>query len=144
VATPAPCVTCSASVSRSSSRWPPGAASGSTSYTDGPAAGLPAITRHAYGKGQAFYVSTRLTSEGTAALLASVSEAAGLPPAPDLPPSLEVVERHSDTGAYLIAINHGSSEVVVPGAGVELLTGDVVADGLPVPAGSFRVLRRGN
>ena len=30
------------------------------SYVDGPAAGQPAVTRHAFGDGQAWYVSTRL------------------------------------------------------------------------------------
>jgi beta-galactosidase len=113
------------------------------SYADGPAAGLPAITRHGYGKGQAFYVSARLSPSGTAALLAVVSSAAGLAPS-DLPPEVEVVRRHSDAGEYLIAINHGQSDVVVPGDGVELLTGDPVADGLEVPAGSVRVLRCGS
>jgi beta-galactosidase len=114
------------------------------SYADGPAAGLPAITRHAYGKGQAFYVSTRLSGAGTAALLATVSEAAGLPAPLDLPASLEIVRRHSAGEDYLIAINHGRSDVVVPGDGVDLLTGDPVADGLPVPAGSVRILRCGH
>jgi beta-galactosidase len=113
------------------------------SYADGPAAGLPAITRHAYGAGQAFYVSTRLSPEGTATVLAEVSAAAGLAPV-DLPGDVEVVRRHSDTGSYLIAINHGQSDAVVPGDGVELLTGDPVAGGLPVPAGSVRVLRCGS
>ena len=114
------------------------------SYADGPAAGLPAITRHAYGAGQAFYVSTRLTAEGTAALLATVAAAAGLPAPMDLPEPVEVVRRRAGDTEYLIAINHGQSDAVVPGDGVELLTGDPVAGGLPVPAGSVRVLRRGN
>ena len=114
------------------------------SYADGPTAGLPAITRHGYGRGQAFYVSTRLSPDGTATLLAAVSEAVGLPAPVDLPEQVEIVRRHGDAGEYLIAINHGQSDVVVPGDGVDLLSGEPVAGGLPVPAGSVRVLRRGN
>ncbi|MEU7908045.1 beta-galactosidase [Actinoplanes sp. NPDC049118] len=107
------------------------------SYADGPAAGLPAVTRH----GRAFYVSTRLDAAGTAALLATVAEAAGLPAAPELPEQLEVVRRRTGSGGYVVAINHGETDAVVPGNGVELLTGERVADGLPVPAGEVRVLR---
>jgi beta-galactosidase len=107
------------------------------SYADGPAAGLPAVTRH----GRAFYVSTRLDAAGTAALLATVAEAAGLPAAPELPEQLEVVRRRAETTEYVIAVNHGETDAVVPGHGVELLTGERVADGLEVPAGEVRVLR---
>ncbi|MEU4220465.1 beta-galactosidase [Actinoplanes sp. NPDC026623] len=107
------------------------------SYADGPAAGLPAITRH----GRAFYVSTRLDPAGTAALLATVAEAAGLPAAPELPEQLEMVRRRTGTTEYVIAINHGETGAVLPGHGVELLTGERVADGLEVPAGEVRVLR---
>ncbi|MET8152832.1 beta-galactosidase [Actinoplanes sp. NPDC049668] len=107
------------------------------SYADGPAAGRPAITRH----GRAFYVSTRLDAAGTAALLATVAEAAGLPAAPELPEQLEVVRRRTDDGGFVIAVNHGKTDAVLPGHGVELLTGERVADGLPVPAGEVRVLK---
>ncbi|GID93085.1 beta-galactosidase [Amorphoplanes digitatis] len=107
------------------------------SYADGPAAGRPAVTRH----GRAFYVSTRLDAAGTAALLATVAEAAGLPAAPELPEQLEVVRRRTDSGGFVIAVNHGETDAVVPGHGVELLTGERVADGLPVPAGEVRVLK---
>jgi len=112
-----------------------------SSYADGPAAGLPAITRHEYGRGQAFYVSTRLDAPGTAALLASVAEAAGLPAPLRLSDQVEIVRRRSGTDEYLIAINHGDVDAVVPGTGVELTTGDRVADGLTVPAGTVRILR---
>jgi beta-galactosidase len=107
-------------------------------YADGPLAGLPAITRH----GRAFYVSTRLDAAGTAALLATVSAAAGLPAPPGLPAPVEIVRRRGAAGEYLIVVNHSDHvDAVVPGAGVELLTGEPVADGLPVPAGTVRVLR---
>jgi beta-galactosidase len=117
-----------------------GAAALST-YADGPAAGRPAITRHEYGRGQAFYVSTRLDPAGTASLLAAVGAVAGLPEPPPLPEHLEIVRRRTPADEYLIAINHGDADAVVPGAGVELTTGDRVADGLTVPAGSVRILR---
>jgi beta-galactosidase len=72
-----------------------------------------------------------------------VSSAAGLVLS-TLPEDVEVVRRQSASGSYLIVINHGQSDAVVPGDGVELLTGDPVAGRLPVPAGSVRVLRCGS
>ncbi|MDR7273360.1 beta-galactosidase [Catenuloplanes atrovinosus] len=102
------------------------------SYLDGPAAGLPAITSHAYGAGRAFYVSTRLRAEALDAFVASL----GLPER-DLPAGVEVVRR----GDFVIALNHTESDATVPGSGVELLTGEPCADGVVVPAGAVRVLR---
>jgi beta-galactosidase len=47
-------------------------------YTDGPAAGGPAVTRYDLGDGQAWYVSARTDAATTAALLAAACESAGL------------------------------------------------------------------
>ncbi|MDP9797115.1 beta-galactosidase [Catenuloplanes nepalensis] len=104
------------------------------SYLDGPAAGQPAITSHAFGAGRAVYVSTRLTGESLDALVGSL----GLP-ACDLPAGVEVVRR----GEFVIALNHTSRDVTVPGSGVELMTGESCVDGVLVPAGAVRVLRTG-
>jgi beta-galactosidase len=107
-----------------------------SSYADGPAAGLPAITRHEHGHGHAFYVSTRLEPAGLATLLATVSRAASLPEPPPLPEHLELVRR----GDHLIVINHGDTDALVPGTGVELTTGASVPGSLRVPAGAVRIL----
>ena len=111
------------------------------SYLDGPAAGLPAVTRHTHGQGRAFYVASRLTTEGTAALLATASEAAGLPYPPAVSDRVELVHRRGPAGRYLIAINHGDADAAVPGRGVELTTGAAVSGALTVPAGAVRILR---
>ncbi|MFI8891718.1 beta-galactosidase [Streptomyces paradoxus] len=112
-------------------------------YTDGRAAGLPAVTRHRLGEGTAWYVSTRLGADGLDALLGRAGEDAGLAPRADLPRDVEVVRRTGESGTYLFAVNHTGSDAKVPleVPGTELLTGDRAAGRLAVPAGAVRVVR---
>jgi beta-galactosidase len=114
-----------------------------SAYADGPAAGLPAVTRHRLGEGTAWYVSTRLGADGLDALLGRAGEDAGLAPRTDLPRDVEVVRRTGASGTYLFAVNHTGSDAKVPleVPGTELLTGDRAAGRLAVPAGAVRVVR---
>ncbi|TCO47085.1 beta-galactosidase [Kribbella antiqua] len=106
-------------------------------YLDGPAAGGPAVTRHSFGNGTAWYISTRLASDD----LRDVLREAGLPRRDGLPADLEVVRRLGPAHAYLVAINHGDRDASLPGDGDELLTGRSCVGELVVPAGEVRVLR---
>ncbi|SDS50895.1 beta-galactosidase [Streptomyces sp. TLI_053] len=112
------------------------------SYVDGPAAGHPAITRHPLGYGSAWYVSSRLSARDVGAVLTRACSDAGLIER-RLPHDVEVVERVGATNHYLFAINHSSTDAVVPlpSPGTELLTGAPVTDELTVPAGATRVVR---
>ena len=111
------------------------------SYADGPAAGHPAVTRHALGTGSAWYVSSRLDAAGLDTVLARAAAEAGLPER-DLPRDVEVVERAGEHGRYLFAINHTDADtrIPLPGDGVELLTGTSVSTFLDVPGNSTRVV----
>ena len=112
-------------------------------YADGPAAGHPAVTRHALGDGTAWYVSTRTDAAGLDEVLGRAFADAGLP-GRDLPRDVEVVERVGETGRYLFAVNHTGADarIPLPGDGTELLTGTPVRGHLVVPAGTTRVVRR--
>ena len=112
-------------------------------YADGLAAGLPAVTRHRLGEGTAWYVSTRLGTDGLATVLARAAEDAGISPRDDLPHDVEVVRRSGDSGRFLFAINHSGADAKVPleTPGTELLTGERAAGRLAVPAGAVRVVR---
>jgi beta-galactosidase len=107
------------------------------SYADGPAAGSPAVLRHAVGDGVAWYVSTRLHDLGDVLRPACVD--AGITPQ-DLPADLEVVRR----GPFVFALNHGDFDAKLPVAGTELLTGAHCEGVLDVPAGEVRVVRIGD
>ncbi|MGC0209091.1 beta-galactosidase [Streptomyces levis] len=112
-------------------------------YADGPAAGLPAVTRHRLGEGTAWYVSTRLGADGLDTLLGRAAADARIAPRPDLPRDVEVVRRTGESGTYLFAVNHTGADAKVPleMPGTELLTGERAAGRLAVPAGAVRVVR---
>ncbi|KJK34774.1 beta-galactosidase, partial [Lentzea aerocolonigenes] len=109
------------------------------SYVDGPAAGLPAVTRHALGRGSAWYVSTCLAADGLDAVLVAASAEAEVT-LRDLPRDVEVVEREGSAGRYLFAINHNGETELLPATGTELLTGDRVDGHLVLPPGAVRVV----
>jgi beta-galactosidase len=112
-------------------------------YADGLTAGHPAVTRHRSGTGSAWYVSTRLAAEGLDALIGWVADDARISPRADLPRDVEVVRRTGESGTYVFAVNHTSSDAKVPldAHGTELLTGERAAGRLAVPAGAVRVVR---
>jgi beta-galactosidase len=107
-------------------------------YTDGPAAGKPAITRHRVGAGTAWYVSTRLAGPDLQALLTEASPIRA--PFPGLPDTVEVVRRQGESADYLTVINHGDGEVELPVVGRDLMSGADVSS-LIVAAGAVRVVR---
>ncbi len=90
------------------------------SYADGPMAGRPAVTRHQAGDGLAWYVATRTDPAATAAVLAEVLDAAGVPTG-SLPPGVEVVRRVGDGRSYAFVLNHTDETVAVPVAGHDLV-----------------------
>lgn len=114
------------------------------SYTSGALAGRPAVTRHAYGEGSAWYVSTRLDGPSYAGLLARVLAAASLTPEAEVPRGVEAVRRRSPAGdaSWLFLLNHTAAEVTLPAAGHDLLTGRTTpAAGLTLAPGGAAVLR---
>ena len=104
-------------------------------YADGPAAGGPAVTRHALGDGEAWYVSARTDAATTARLLAAACQPAGLVPAHR--PGLEVVRRSDGARRFVTIINHGDgdAELAVDGQLVTVAAGDVrvirTSEGVP-------------
>jgi len=109
-------------------------------YASGPAEGEAAITRNVHGDGVAWYTSTRLTGAALTAFLDGAYADARLVPERSLPEGVEVVRRRSTDGRseYTVVLNHGTEDVLVPGAG-RVIVGDEV-DGTPsVPAGGVAV-----
>jgi len=124
------------------------------SYVDGPAAGGPAVTRHRFGAGTAWYVSTRPDPGTLREILRRAAADAGVEFDTETPDTLELVRREAADGTrYLFAINHGDAAVAIPeqqeAAGenqpgrVDLLTGESLAGPAEVPPGGVRVLRTG-
>jgi beta-galactosidase len=84
--------------------------------------GHPAVTRHARGSGQAWYVATRLDAEPLGLLLESILTDAAVERLPRIQ-GVEFVRR----GAFLAAINHGREAVTLDLSGTDILTGGPAA-----------------
>ncbi|WP_060915026.1 beta-galactosidase [Microbacterium oleivorans] len=114
------------------------------SFTDGPAVGMPALTRNAWGEGVAFYLATVPSEADYRDLVARLADEAGVAPAAVVEPGtgdLEIVRRRGDHASYLFVINHGETDVHVESDGVDLVTGTPVAGRATVPAGAVRIIR---
>ena len=110
-------------------------------YADGPAAGLPAVTRREVGSGTAWYVATRLDAGGTDRLVERLVSESGVERLPGASASVDVTRRVGDDASWLFVINHGSAPADVPVHGLELVSGREVAGDLLVPAGGVAVVR---
>ena len=95
------------------------------SYERGFYAGVPAVTRHAFGEGAAYYLGTRPEKRYTKALLERVCREAGIGPPLQTPPGVEVVRRKTEDAAFLFALNHSPKpvELHLTGPARDLLTG---------------------
>ena len=101
-------------------------------YTTGILAGVAALTRHRYGHGDGWYLSTRL-DDATYAVLVDrlLTEAGAGPDLPNLPFGVEGVTRHAPDGRrWHIVLNHTAHVVPLPAPGHDLLT-DAMAHELP-------------
>jgi beta-galactosidase len=91
-------------------------------YRGGELDGRPAVTRHAFGDGTAWYLSTLPDPAALRALLSRAAGEAGVrPPLPGLPAGVEAVRR----GAWLFLLNHRREPAAVPlpSPATDLLTG---------------------
>ena len=109
-------------------------------YTDGPAGGRPAVTRHGHGEGVGWYISTRPDAEGLRAIMREVYADAGIA-VPATPDGVETILRRGDAADYLVAINHGTDEVSLTTSGTDLLTQAEIRDTLVLPGGDVAVVR---
>jgi beta-galactosidase len=136
----------SAATGRIWSEWieTEGAATVAT-FAGGELSGLPAVTRHEYGAGTAWYLGTRLDAGTMRGLMDRIAAEAGArPPLPDLPPDVQAVVRHGDGSEYLILLNHGTmaATVPLPSPAPDLLDGGTVVEAVTLAPRGVAVLRR--
>jgi beta-galactosidase len=88
----------------------------------------PAVTRHAFDKGLAFYVGTAPNRDGLAWLVQRACQAAGVQAVAEVPSGIELVSRRNGRREWLFVLNHCSQAQDVPldRAGIDLLTGAAV------------------
>lgn len=109
-------------------------------------AGRPAITEHAFGRGRALYLGTRLAQEAMGAFLVRICAETGVMPPVSAPPGVEVVRRRTDDGRNLwFVLNHRPELVTVtlPVAGVDVLTGAEVATAIALEPFGVSIVQAG-
>ncbi|MFG1670869.1 beta-galactosidase [Streptomyces sp. Y7] len=113
------------------------------SYTSGPLAGVPAVTRHSLGSGTSWYLATLPDESTLASLLDRIRTEAGVEPVRETAPGVEAVLRRGPDADYLFLINHTdrSAEVTVAPDATELLAGKPAPGSVVVPAGETAVVR---
>jgi len=112
-------------------------------YCDGPLAGVPAVTRNAYGAGQSWYLATALEPAALRDVLRRAMQGAGVEAVGrENDGSIEVVHRRGGDGRrYVFVINHGREEAEHPVTGHDLLSGKQIDGLLRVAAGAVGIVR---
>ncbi|MCW2859074.1 MAG: beta-galactosidase, partial [Actinoallomurus sp.] len=84
-------------------------------FTTGALAGEPAVTRHRFGQGSAWYLATRPDPATMRHLFDRVRAEAGVYPVlPGLPDTVQARARQTEDGLYHIVLNHGTTAAAVP------------------------------
>ncbi len=111
-------------------------------FASGPAAGGPALTRHAHGRGTAWYVATRPEADALERILMDACGEAGVTPAVSAPGGVEAVRRAGADSAHLFVMNHTDETVFVPVRGTVVTGAARPADGgVEVAPGEVVVVR---
>lgn len=112
-------------------------------YTGGFYAGGPALTRHSFGQGTAYYVGTRPTADALDWLLKRACADAGVSPAYAAPEGVEAIRRQDENTALLYLLNHRDQAVTVtlPEPATDLVTGRSVAGSLRLEPRDVAILR---
>jgi beta-galactosidase len=116
-------------------------------YTDDYLAGIPAITRHPFGKGRSFYVGTQPGRDGLAWLMDQVLGEAGVKPVLAVPSGIEVTRRGNGANDCLFLLNYSDEavDIELPGSGIDLITGAAVSSSIrlgPVDVAVVRMAAR--
>jgi len=92
-------------------------------FSSGGLQGQPAVTRHRFGRGTAYYLATRPDGASMASILAEACRGAGVEAVASVPAGVEAVRRQGDDGSFLFLLNHADAGVEVPVGGQRVSLG---------------------
>ena len=98
-------------------------------YTTDFYAGMPAVTRNAFGKGMVYYIGAQLAPEGLSKVLTGAAREAGVRSAAPEATGLEVTRRHKDGKIFTFLINFTKENQPIPAVyagGTDALTGETL------------------
>ncbi|MDE7360232.1 MAG: beta-galactosidase [Lachnospiraceae bacterium] len=86
-------------------------------------AGMPVLTKNAFGKGFGYYVATQSDDAFYRTYLGEICREAGIEPIMETPDGIEVTRRVNENGTFVFLLNHGDAARVMamPFAGTDLL-----------------------
>lgn len=88
-------------------------------------AGMPVLTKNAFGKGFGYYVASQSSDEFYRVYLEEICKEAGVQPIMDTPDGVEVTRRSNQNGTFVFLLNHREDTytAALPFAGNDLLVG---------------------
>lgn len=88
-------------------------------------AGMPVLTKNAFGKGFGYYVATSSDAAFYRDYIGEICGEAGILPIMDTPEQIEVTKRVNKNGSFVFILNHGETDYVaaLPFSGTDLLSG---------------------
>jgi beta-galactosidase len=94
-------------------------------YENGPLRSLPAVTRHSFHGGSAYYLGTKPDANFLSRFILEICRRAGIASIAETPPEVEVTRRSHDDKSFLFALNHSDEPATLDLPG-RVLQGDVV------------------
>lgn len=93
--------------------------------------GMPVLTKHSFGKGNAWYVGTRSDEAFYRRFLQDICKGLNILPAAEAPEGVEAAIRENANGSFLFLMNHNlhTAEIPVSRPGIDILTGKVYVSG---------------
>ena len=117
-----------------------------TSYEKDFYAGMPVLTKNAFGKGYGYYVATSSDDAFYEDYLSEICAEAGITPIMDTPATVEVTMRSNANGSFVFLLNHGEEtyETALPFAGTDLLTDTAYAqnDAITLKAKGVAIIKK--
>ena len=106
-------------------------------------AGMPAVTRHNYGKGKLYYIGTCMEEDGIAKILSKAAEDAGANPVAGNGNGLEIVKRNGEGKSFYFVMNFKDEELEIPeefAGKKDLLSGNAVEKGEKLPKFGVKIV----
>ncbi len=107
--------------------------------------GMPALTRHAYGKGEAWYIATSPDEAFLDRLSAYLCRERGIQPVMETPTGVEASRRAKDGAEYFFLLNHREEEVMVSLGNevyLDMISGTEISRHAVMAAKAVRILRK--
>ena len=108
-------------------------------------AGMPAVTKHQYGKGTAYYIGTQADADLTGQVVQLILNEHDIPVMEDVPAGVEVTTRTKDGKDFVFIMNHNDTavETTLDYTGyTDLITGENLTSDLALKAFDVRIATR--